>query len=169
MAQFIQKFESMEDYNASEHQYPNISLVGGEGLIWTAENPNKETILFNDSEIKWTLDETQYDTMKSGALNIDLNAAATFYNAVGNGTVSTSNAWFELDGTRYDAEVTLKGGGSLSFNVILKAITNTKSAVPQVYYHFTIIDGRDAAEGLIIEETSNKIAHWGLNYTINER
>ena len=37
MAEFIQKFESMEDYNASEHQYPNISLVEGEGLIWTAE------------------------------------------------------------------------------------------------------------------------------------
>lgn len=167
MAQFIQKFESMEDYNASEHQYPNISLVEGEGLIWTAENP-KETILFNDSEIKWTLDANQYDTMKSGALNIDLNAAVTFYNAVVNGTVSTSNAWFELDGTRYDAEVTLKGGGSLIFNVILKAITNTKSAVPQVYYHFTIIDGRDAVEGLIIEETGDKIAHWGLNYTIEE-
>lgn len=37
MAQFIQKFASMEDYNGAEHQYPNISLVEGEGLIWTAE------------------------------------------------------------------------------------------------------------------------------------
>ena len=44
MAQFIQKFESMEDYNASEHQYPNISLVGGDGLIWTAEEEKKYDI-----------------------------------------------------------------------------------------------------------------------------
>lgn len=37
MAKFLQKFASIEDYNASEHQYPNISLVEGEGLIWKAE------------------------------------------------------------------------------------------------------------------------------------
>ena len=34
---YIQKFDSLEDYNTNEHQYPNISLVEGEGLIWTAE------------------------------------------------------------------------------------------------------------------------------------
>lgn len=37
MAQFIQKFADSKAYNAAEHQYPNISLVEGEGLIWTAE------------------------------------------------------------------------------------------------------------------------------------
>ena len=37
MGNFIQKFASIEDYNADEHQYPNISLVEGEGLIWKAE------------------------------------------------------------------------------------------------------------------------------------
>ena len=167
MAQFIQKFESMEDYNASEHQYPNISLVEGEGLIWTAENPDKETILFNGSKIKWNIDNDSWD-YTDGALDIDLNSVVAFYAAVGDGTVSTSNAWFELDGTRYDADVTLKGGDSLRFSVILDPIISTKSAAPQVYYNFTIIDGRDAVEGLTIEEHSGQIAHWGLNYTIEE-
>lgn len=44
MGNFIQKFTSMEDYNASEHQYPNISLVEGEGLIWNAEEEKKSDI-----------------------------------------------------------------------------------------------------------------------------
>lgn len=37
MAQFIQKFTDAKAYENAEHQYPNISLVEGEGLIWTAE------------------------------------------------------------------------------------------------------------------------------------
>lgn len=45
---YIQKFESMEDYNASEHQYPNISLVEGEGLIWTAEKKYNIRISIGD-------------------------------------------------------------------------------------------------------------------------
>lgn len=168
MANFIQKFADAREYENAEHQYPNISLVEGEGLIWTAENPDKETILFNGSEIKWTLDDVSWD-YTDGALDIDLNSVVAFNAAVGDGTVSTSNAWFELDGTRYDADVTLKGDGdSLRFSVILEAITNTKSAAPQVYYNFTIIDGRDTVEGLTVEENSGQIAHWGLNYTISD-
>ena len=44
MGNFIQKFASMDDYNVSEHQYPNISLVEGEGLVWTAEEEKKSDI-----------------------------------------------------------------------------------------------------------------------------
>lgn len=40
MAQFIQKFTDSKAYENAEHQYPNISLVEGEGLIWTAEGKN---------------------------------------------------------------------------------------------------------------------------------
>lgn len=180
MGNFIQKFRYKREYDEAEHQYPNISLIYGEdeekGLIWTAEEPARATILFNGSEIKWTVDVNQYDTMKSGTLGIDLNAAVAFNRAVDDGTVSISNAWFELDGTRYDADAALVGGGdSLRFNVILNAITNTKSAAPQfkkpttpqVNYTFEIIDGRDTVEGLIIEENSAQTAHWGLNYTID--
>lgn len=44
MADFIQKFEDAEAYENAEHQYPNISLVEGEGLIWTAEADKKYDI-----------------------------------------------------------------------------------------------------------------------------
>lgn len=44
MAQFIQKFPDAEAYENAEHQYPNISLVEGEGLIWTAEEQKKYDI-----------------------------------------------------------------------------------------------------------------------------
>lgn len=172
---YIQKFNSIEEYNASEHQYPNISLVEGEGLIWNAENPDKATILFSDSEIKWTIDDrSQWDYAKYGALNIDLEAVNRFYKAVGNNTISTSNAWFEWNGTRYDAEVALKSGGdaksdNVEFDIILSVAT--RSAVPQLYYGFALSDF-DKETGLysnvVINENNGQNATWGLNYEINE-
>lgn len=177
MANFIQKFEDAKDYNASEHQYPNISLVEGEGLIWTAENPNKETILFNDSEIKWTLDDYTYDYAESGALDVDIEAVNNLYIALVNPKdygVSTSNAWYEWNGTRYDANVELKSGGdaksdNVEFNIVLSVAT--RSAAPQLYYKFTLSDYSRTSgryENVVVEEMESRIAHWGLNYTIEE-
>ena len=56
MAEYIQKFNSLEAYNAAEHDYPNISLVEGEGLIWEAESPEPdETYLFEYNNDAWHL------------------------------------------------------------------------------------------------------------------
>lgn len=175
MANFIQKFADAREYENAEHQYPNISLVEGEGLIWTAENPNKETILFNDSEIKWTLDDYIFDYAESGALNVDIEAVNNLYFALANPKdygVSTSNAWYELNGTRYDANVTLKSGGdaksdNVEFNIILSVAT--RSAAPQLYYTFTLSDYSQTTgryENVVVEEMECSIAHWGLNYAI---
>ena len=45
MAQFIQKFANRRDYEASEHQYPNVSLIEDEGLVYTMENPEPDVLL----------------------------------------------------------------------------------------------------------------------------
>ena len=169
MAQFIQKFTDAEDYENAEHQYPNISLVEGEGLIWTAENPDKATILFSDSEIKWTLDDYIYDYAESGELDVDINAVNDLYNALTGSTyiVSTSNAWFEWNGTRYDANADIKSDGEGEFNIVLSVAT--RSAAPQLYYTFTLSDFNKAAgryDNVVVEEIECRIAHWGLNYTI---
>lgn len=173
MAKFLQKFQDAKAYENAEHQYPNISLVEGEGLIWTAENPDKATILFSDSEIKWTLDDYTYDYAESGELDVDINAVNDLYNALANPKdygVTTSNAWFEWNGTRYDANADIKSGnGEGEFNIVLSVAT--RSAAPQLYYTFTLSDFNKAAgryDNVVVEEIESRIAHWGLNYTIGE-
>lgn len=177
MANFIQKFTDAREYENAEHQYPNISLVEGEGLIWTAEEPARATILFNGSEIKWTLDDrSDWDYAKYGELDIDLEALNDFYVALANPkdySISTSNVWFEWNGTRYDATVEVKSGDAKSdnfeFNIILSVAT--RSAVPQLYYTFVLSDYSQTAghyNNVVINEKNGQIAHWGLNYTIGE-
>lgn len=38
MAKYLQKFNSLEAYNEAEHDYPNVSLIDGEGLVYKAED-----------------------------------------------------------------------------------------------------------------------------------
>lgn len=173
---YIQKFADAREYENAEHQYPNISLVGGEGLIWTAEEPARATILFNGSEIKWTLDDrSDWDYAKYGELDIDLEAVNNLYFALANPKdygVSTSNAWYEWNGARYDANVDLKSGGDaksddVEFDIILSVAT--RSAAPQLYYTFTLSDYSQTAgryNNVVISEKNGQNATWGLNYTI---
>lgn len=113
MAQFIQKFASMEDYNAEEHQYPNISLVEGEGLIWTAEaemnydisisigdksylecsvfsneSADRETSTFDHPEWREGLNNL-WSYLSSGSRLVDDNYTITYTNSKGD--IETAN------------------------------------------------------------------------------
>ena len=40
MGKWIQKFASRAAYEAADHDYPNVSLVDGEGLVYASETPS---------------------------------------------------------------------------------------------------------------------------------
>lgn len=42
MANYIQKFDTQADYNAAEHDYPNVSyVVSGDSLIFAESAPSE--------------------------------------------------------------------------------------------------------------------------------
>lgn len=50
MAKFIQKFNSLEAYNEAEHDYPNVSLVEGSGLLYQAEEPQPDPCFITETQ-----------------------------------------------------------------------------------------------------------------------
>ena len=40
MGKWIQKFSSTTEYNLAEHDYPNVSLIDGDGLVYASETPS---------------------------------------------------------------------------------------------------------------------------------
>lgn len=50
MGKFIQKFNSLEAYNEAEHDYPNVSLVEGSGLLYQAEEPQPDPCFITETQ-----------------------------------------------------------------------------------------------------------------------
>lgn len=165
MAQFIQKFESMEDYNASEHQYPNISLVEGEGLIWTAEKPEPD-VLLNGSKIKWNVTDgvsrssVDYPSISFADAQTLMNAlnnpkdytvtATGSYNDGGKNNFTDVQCSFE-NITEQDAEIFIENVGVKI--VTLHLFSNTRAAA----YNAVRIN---------VERSNQARATWEINYTI---
>lgn len=167
MAQFIQKFASIEDYNADEHQYPNISLVEGEGLIWTAEEPEPD-VLLNGSKIKWNVIDgisrtsVDYPSISFAdaqalinALNDDRNYTVTAtgsYNDGGKNNFTDVQCSFEnIDGE--SAELFIENEGIKI--VTLNLFSNTRAAA----YNAVRVN---------VERSDQARATWEINYTIEE-
>lgn len=168
MAQFIQKFTSREDYNASEHQYPNISLVEGEGLIWTAEEPEPD-VLLNGSKIKWNVTDgvnrtsVDYPSISFAdaqtlinALNDDRNytvTATASYNDGGKNNFTNVNCYFD-NITEQDAEIWI---ADVDVKIVtLNLFNNTKAAAG---YNAVTVN---------VERSDQATATWEINYTIEE-
>lgn len=168
-AKFIQKFESIEEYNDNEHQYPNISLVEGEGLIWEAEEPEQEpNVLLNGSKIKWNVTDgvnrtsVDYPSISFAdaqtlinALNDPKNYTVTAtgsYNDGGKNNFTDVQCSFE-NITEQEAEIFIENEGIKI--VTLNLFSNTKSPAP-VYNAVTVN----------VERSDQPTATWEINYTI---
>lgn len=164
---YIQKFTDAEAYENAEHQYPNISLVGGEGLIWTAEEPEPD-VLLNGSKIKWNVTDGQnrtsvdYPSIKfadaqtlMNALNDSKNytvTATASYNDGGKNNFTDVNCYFD-NITKADAEIWIENEGIKI--VTLNLFSNTKAAA----YNAVRIN---------VERSDKSKATWEINYTIGE-
>lgn len=162
---YIQKFTDAREYENAEHQYPNISLVEGEGLIWTAEEPEPD-VLLNGSKIKWNVTDgvnrtsVDYPSISFAdaqtlinALNDDRNytvtATASYNDGVKNNFTDV-NCYFD-NITGQDAEIWIADYGIKI--VTLNLFSNTRVAV---YNAVTVNVGR----------SDYPTATWEINYTI---
>ena len=167
MANFIQKFTSMGDYNADEHQYPNISLVEGEGLIWTAEEPEPD-VLLNGSKIKWNVTDgvnrtsVDYPSISFADAQTLINAlndsknynvtATASYNDGGKNNFTDVECWLEAVETN---EITAYFNIGKD-NVTICNISLFSSAKAPVY---------DGVE-IVVSKSTYPTATWEINYTI---
>lgn len=166
MANFIQKFADARDYEGAEHQYPNISLVEGEGLIWTAEEPEPD-VLLNGSKIKWNVTDG-VDRTSVDYPSISVNDAQTLINALNNDkdyTVTATGSYNYDDGkdgvSIENGEVTweLDNSGSPIFSILDP--NNTKTS-----YSMCIIELTKEGEVQIFVAKYGGTATWEINYTI---
>lgn len=169
MAQFIQKFADRRDYEASEHQYPNVSLIEDEGLVYTMESPEPD-VLLNANKIKWNVTDGQNRTSVDypsisfadaqtliNALNNpkDYNVTATINFNYADKTV-LENAEVEFNTRESNFVVYAVNGKNQIWVADISLFSNTKSPAP--VYNAVLID---------VDNDGNwKTAKWEINYTI---
>lgn len=167
MAQFIQKFADRRDYEASEHQYPNVSLIEDEGLVYTMEQPEPD-VLLNGSKIKWNVtdgvDRTSVDYPSISfadaqtlinALNDDRNYTVTAtinFNYQDKTVLENAECWLEaVETNEITAYFSTDKGDFTICNINL--FSNTKAPV----YNAVEID---------VAGATYQTATWEINYTI---
>ena len=162
MANFIQKFVNMHGYNEAEHQYPNISLVEGEGLIWEAESPEPD-VLLNAKKIRWNVTDGQERTSVDYP-SISFEDAQSLINALNNGDEVSATGWYD-DGKSREENVDFTLYGSTNeFGISADKISvatvylfsNTKAPVPN-------------AVGIGVSKADNPNASWEITYEITPR
>ena len=166
MAQFIQKFESIEDYNAAEHQYPNISLVEGEGLIWTAEAEAEPDVLLNASKIRWNVTDGQERTSVDYP-SISFEDAQTLINALNNGDELVATGWFDDGAKSFSGKVTyrLDNSGFPIFGIINPNSDNLYNVCYLSLYNNAKAPAYNAASIVVVKYGGN--ARWGFTYEIH--
>lgn len=159
MANFIQKFVDMQEYNDEEHQYPNISLVEGEGLIWEA-GAQEPDVLLNGNKIKWNVTDGEERTSVDYP-SISFEAAQTIINSLNNGDEVSATGWYD-DGKSREENVEFTFNGSTNeFGIYADKISvatvylfaNTKAPVPN-------------AVGIGVSKADNPNASWEITYEI---
>ena len=162
MANFIQKFADMHGYIDAEHQYPNISLVEGEGLIWEAEAQEPEPdVLLNGSKIKWNVTDGQERTSVDYP-SISFEDAQTLINALNNGDEVSATGWYD-DGKSREENVEFTFNGSTDEI----GISVNKIAVATVYLFGNTKAPVLNAVGIGVSKADNPNASWEINYVIN--
>lgn len=166
MAQFIQKFANRRDYEESEHQYPNVSLLeDGEGLVYTMEQPEPD-VLLNANKIKWNVTDGQnrtsvdYPSISFADAQTLINAlnnpkyytvtATASYNDGGKNNFTNVQCSFE-NITEQDAEIWIENEGIKI--VTLSLFNNSRSAA----YNAVRVN---------VERSDQATATWEINYTI---
>lgn len=167
MANFIQKFADRKEYEASEHQYPNVSLIEDEGLVYTMEQPEPD-VLLDGSKIKWNVTDGQNRTSVDYP-SISFADAQTLINAL--------NAPKDYNVT---ATVTINDGGKVNYTDVECGLEAVSSSEMTAYFN---IDKSEVticsislfynskspaynAVDIAVSKADYKNATWEINYTI---
>ena len=167
MANFIQKFADMQEYNDAEHQYPNISLVEGEGLVWEAEAPAQEPdVLLNASEIKWGVTDGQERTSVDYP-SISFADASNIISAhINNGYYVEATGWYDDGRTRENVDFTFNIGSS-DFS-ITAVFGGDDISVATVYLFTNAKAPAPDAVGISVSKATNPTSTWYINYELKE-
>lgn len=168
-AKFLQKFTDAKAYNAAEHQYPNISLVEGEGLIWTAEEPEPD-VLLNGSKIKWNVTDGGNKTSIDYP-SISFSDAQTLINAL-NDTKSytvTATASFNDGGKNNftDVECWLEAVSNNELTAYFN-IDKDEVTICNISLFSNAKSPAFNAVEIVVSKSSYPTATWEINYTIEE-
>lgn len=168
MAQFIQKFADMQEYNDAEHQYPNISLVEGEGLVWEAEAQQEPDVLLNARKIKWNVTDGQERTSVDYP-SISFTDAQTLINALNNGDELVATGWYVNGGKSFSGEVTysLDNSGFPIFGIINPNNDSVYNVCYLSLYNNAKAPAYNAARIVVTKYGGN--AKWEINYEIHPR
>lgn len=165
MANFIQKFADMQEYNDADHQYPNISLVDGEGLVWVEEAPEPD-VLLNARKIRWNVTDGQERTSVDYP-SISFEDAQTLINALNNGDELVATGWYDVNGKSFTGEVTyeLDGSGFPIFGIINPNNDSVYNVCYVGLYNNAKAPAYNAARIVVSKYGGN--ARWEINYEIH--
>lgn len=91
MSNYINKYNSVEAYEADEtKQYPNISLIEGEGLVWQKEG---EPIVWNLGNGHFKSDWDGKKSTLSDDINVDITEAQDILTSICNGGGLSISNW----------------------------------------------------------------------------
>ena len=164
---YIQKFTDAEAYENAEHQYPNISLVEGEGLIWTAEEPEPD-VLLNGSKIRWNVTDGEERTSVDYP-SISFEDAQTLINALNNGDELVATGWYVNGGKSFSGEVTYKldNSGFPIFGIINPNNDMVYNVCYLSLYNNAKAPAYNAAAIVVVKYGGS--AKWEINYEIHPR
>ena len=170
MAQFIQKFANRRDYEASEHQYPNVSLIEDEGLVYTMEQPEPD-VLLNANKIKWNfIDDGVIDRTSVKYPSISVDDAQMLIRALNNPKDYNVNATVTIDDggkIKYtDAECWFKVVSSSEIQAYFNIDKNETTICNIGLFSSTKSPAYNAAT-VSVGNAMYRNATWEINYTID--
>lgn len=163
MANYINKYSDRKEYNNdTSKNYPNVSLIEGEGIVFKPSYP----VILTDSEIEWLFDDGTIQAYSDTYPSIDPEAAQTLFDALDNGYDVTATGWYKYsdDKTNIDikdaeVEFTTDIDGFVIF------ITDGENEYKIGMVNVNESDGA----GIDVDNADNPSAIWGITYQISEK
>lgn len=172
MAQFIQKFANRRDYEASEHQYPNVSLIEDEGLVYTMESPEPD-VLLNASKIKWNVTDGSTQKTSEDSPSISVDDTRTLINALNDpkdyNVTATANYHFndEKAGVVYDyTDVEVSWFLDVTGHPTFQFVPDTENPEDIIKICFVDVYRDSDIARIFVSKMTHSTATWEINYTI---
>lgn len=162
MANFINKYKDQSDMVADKtKQYPNVYMVEGQGVTFTAECP----VLFDGSRIRWQYKDGTAEMTSEDTDTISLKAATALIGALSYDTKTVTATMVSYNsqtlGSFNDVEMTyaLDKSGHPTFS-----FTDPSNANNVIRVCF--IDITNGAARVFVQKMSDATATWEITYTI---
>lgn len=162
MANFINKYRDQSEMVADKtKQYPNVYMVEGQGVTFTAECP----VLLDGSRIRWQYKDGTASMTSEDTDTISLEAASALIGALSDDTKAVTATLVSYEsqtlGSFNDVEMTysLDNSGNPTFS-----FTDPSNANNVIRVCF--IDIRNGAARVFVQKMSDATAVWEITYTI---